>query len=264
MRPVRVIAPEGSIVNAAPPAAVAGATWRLAAHRRHAFARAGAGSARTHSRCQFRHHEQSHDRRNRSAPGPHLPPTPITKPSPAASGFAQSPGASGHHAHMTNSLNTPIEALEYAFPFRMIQYAIRRGSGGAGRIAAATASCAKSNCWRCAGHAACRSPHHAAMGIGGRRARRHRQNHDHRDTKKNSPANHTRTKGRYPHPHGIPRRRRVGLKLRAKKTTARTSSYSLEAALGPHTEIHRSHASGSSNKAFRRSTDLPRRNLCVP
>src|SRR5205807_1173277 len=34
------------------------------------------------------------------------------------------PGASGHHAHMTNSLNTPIEALEYAYPFRMIQYAI--------------------------------------------------------------------------------------------------------------------------------------------
>ncbi|HEY2419741.1 MAG TPA: hydantoinase B/oxoprolinase family protein, partial [Steroidobacteraceae bacterium] len=30
------------------------------------------------------------------------------------------------------SLNTPIEALEYAYPFRMIQYAIRPGSGGAG------------------------------------------------------------------------------------------------------------------------------------
>src|SRR6202023_1118048 len=47
----------------------------------------------------------------------------------------QSRGASGHHAHMTNSLNTPVEALEYAYPFRMIQYAIRRGSGGAGRHA---------------------------------------------------------------------------------------------------------------------------------
>jgi N-methylhydantoinase B len=34
---------------------------------------------------------------------------------------------------MTNSLNTPVEALEYAYPFRMIQYAIRRGSGGVGR-----------------------------------------------------------------------------------------------------------------------------------
>jgi N-methylhydantoinase B len=45
----------------------------------------------------------------------------------------QSPGASGHHAHMTNSLNTPIEALEYAYPFRMIRYAIRRSSGGEGK-----------------------------------------------------------------------------------------------------------------------------------
>ena len=45
----------------------------------------------------------------------------------------QSHGASAHHAHMTNSLNTPVEALEYAYPFRMIQYAIRRNSGGAGK-----------------------------------------------------------------------------------------------------------------------------------
>src|SRR5205823_698845 len=44
----------------------------------------------------------------------------------------QSAGASGHHAHMTNSLNTPVEALEYAYPFRVVQYALRRGSGGRG------------------------------------------------------------------------------------------------------------------------------------
>jgi N-methylhydantoinase B len=34
---------------------------------------------------------------------------------------------------MTNSLNTPIEALEYAYPLRVRRYAIRRGSGGKGR-----------------------------------------------------------------------------------------------------------------------------------
>ena len=33
---------------------------------------------------------------------------------------------------MTNSLNTPIEALEHAYPFRVVRYAIRRGSGGTG------------------------------------------------------------------------------------------------------------------------------------
>ncbi len=41
-------------------------------------------------------------------------------------------GASGVHSHMTNTLNTPIEALEHAYPFRINRYAIRRSSGGAG------------------------------------------------------------------------------------------------------------------------------------
>jgi N-methylhydantoinase B len=41
-------------------------------------------------------------------------------------------GLSGVHVHMTNSLNTPIEALEHAYPLRVRRYAIRRGSGGAG------------------------------------------------------------------------------------------------------------------------------------
>jgi N-methylhydantoinase B len=34
---------------------------------------------------------------------------------------------------MTNSLNTPVEALEYAYPFRMVRYALRKHSGGAGQ-----------------------------------------------------------------------------------------------------------------------------------
>ena len=41
-------------------------------------------------------------------------------------------GLSGVHVHMSNSLNTPVEALEHAYPFRITQYGIRRGSGGAG------------------------------------------------------------------------------------------------------------------------------------
>ena len=43
-------------------------------------------------------------------------------------------GASGVHTHMTNSLNTPIEALEYAYPLRLKKYCYRRGSGGVGNI----------------------------------------------------------------------------------------------------------------------------------
>ena len=42
-------------------------------------------------------------------------------------------GASAVHTHMTNTLNTPVEALEHAYPFRIGQYAIRTGSGGDGR-----------------------------------------------------------------------------------------------------------------------------------
>ena len=43
-------------------------------------------------------------------------------------------GISGIHTHMTNTLNTPIEALEFAFPLRMKRYALRRGTGGAGKF----------------------------------------------------------------------------------------------------------------------------------
>jgi len=42
-------------------------------------------------------------------------------------------GASGVHVHMSNTRNTPIEALEFAFPVRVERYALRRGSGGAGQ-----------------------------------------------------------------------------------------------------------------------------------
>ncbi len=42
------------------------------------------------------------------------------------------PGLSAVHTHMTNTRNTPIEALEHAYPFRISHYSVRRGSGGPG------------------------------------------------------------------------------------------------------------------------------------
>jgi N-methylhydantoinase B len=45
------------------------------------------------------------------------------------------PGGSALHSHMTNTLNTPAEALEHAYPFRIASYAVRRRSGGAGQHA---------------------------------------------------------------------------------------------------------------------------------
>ncbi len=44
----------------------------------------------------------------------------------------QGDGLSGAQVHMTNTLNTPVEALEIAFPFRLRRYALRSGSGGPG------------------------------------------------------------------------------------------------------------------------------------
>jgi N-methylhydantoinase B len=44
-----------------------------------------------------------------------------------------SPGLAAVHTHMTNTMNTPVEALEHSFPFLIDRYAIRHGSGGEGR-----------------------------------------------------------------------------------------------------------------------------------
>ncbi len=41
-------------------------------------------------------------------------------------------GLSGLHSHMTNTRNTPVEAIEYGLPLRVLTYALREGSGGAG------------------------------------------------------------------------------------------------------------------------------------
>lgn len=52
-----------------------------------------------------------------------------------AGGMGASPladGLSGVHVHMTNSLNTPVEALEHAYPLRILRYALRPNTGGRG------------------------------------------------------------------------------------------------------------------------------------
>ena len=64
-----------------------------------------------------------------------FPPRPFTYYETIAGGMGARPskdGADAIHTHMTNTLNTPVEALEYEFPVQVRRYAIRRGSGGAG------------------------------------------------------------------------------------------------------------------------------------
>lgn len=50
-----------------------------------------------------------------------------------AGAHARGPGASGLHSHMTNTRNTPIEVIESVYPLRVLTYALREGSGGDGR-----------------------------------------------------------------------------------------------------------------------------------
>jgi N-methylhydantoinase B len=48
-------------------------------------------------------------------------------------GRPTSDGSSGAHDHMSNTLNTPVEALESSYPLRVLRYQLRRGTGGVGR-----------------------------------------------------------------------------------------------------------------------------------
>ena len=48
-------------------------------------------------------------------------------------GRPQAPGLDGVHTHMTNTQNTPVEVLEHDYPVLIRRYALREGSGGAGR-----------------------------------------------------------------------------------------------------------------------------------
>lgn len=135
MRPVEVIAPEGTVVNATMPAAVAGGnvetSQRIVDVVLRALAQAlptqiPAASSGTMNNLTIGGIDP------RSAAGNRLPYTYYETIAGGLGGSPQGAGASAHHAHMTNSLNTPVEALEYAFPFRVVRYALRKNSGGRG------------------------------------------------------------------------------------------------------------------------------------
>ena len=98
-----------------------------------------------------------------------------TRRSAAARARARTPtGPSAVHVAMSNTLNTPVEALELAYPLRVERYALRLGSGGAGGTVAATASSASCACSSTAGSRSLgdrrRHAPRGAHGGGGRRA----------------------------------------------------------------------------------------------
>jgi N-methylhydantoinase B len=133
MRPIHVIAPEGTIVNARPPAAVAGGNVETSQRVVDVLLRALARA------IPDRIPAAASGTMNNLTIGGIDPRTgePFTYYETIAGGMGArpgKPGVSGVHTHMTNSLNTPAEALEYAYPLRVRSYSLRPDSGGEGKF----------------------------------------------------------------------------------------------------------------------------------
>src|SRR6202012_439585 len=129
----RVLAPLGTIVNAKLPAPVAGGNVEASQRITDALLRALAKAA------PHRVPAASYGTMSNLTVGGVDPRTnaPFTYYETTAGGMGARPrmdGIDGIHCHMTNSLNTPIEALEYAYPFRVRSYGYRKGSGGKGQF----------------------------------------------------------------------------------------------------------------------------------
>src|SRR5256714_2351979 len=132
IEPIEMVAPHGTVVNATPPASVAGGNVetsqrivdtvfkalaqaipdRIPAASQGTMNNLTIGGIDPRTGAEFSYYET------------------------VAGGMGARPvadGMSATHTHMTNSLNTPAEALEYAYPLRVREYRIRKGSGGKGK-----------------------------------------------------------------------------------------------------------------------------------
>jgi N-methylhydantoinase B/oxoprolinase/acetone carboxylase alpha subunit len=131
LRPLRIIAPDGLVVSALMPAAMAAGnvetSQRITDVLLGALAQVvpeaiPAASSGTMNNLSFGGHDTRRQR-------------PFAYYETIAGGMGAGPEHDGHsatHTHMTNSWNTPVEALEHQFPLRIREYSIRRGSGGEG------------------------------------------------------------------------------------------------------------------------------------
>ena len=132
MEPIEVVAPEGTVVNARHPASVAGGnvetSQRIVDVLFKALAQALPNKIPAASQGTMN---------NLTMGGmDHRTTSEFSYYETVAGGMGARPnrdGMSAVHTHMTNSLNTPAEALEYAYPLRVREYSIRKGSGGNGK-----------------------------------------------------------------------------------------------------------------------------------
>ena len=135
LRPISFTLPEGSVVNARPPRAVSAGNVEtsqrivdavlgaLASASGGLVERIPAASAGTMNNVTVGGFDAERGR-------------PFAYYETLAGGAGAGPAAGGLsavHTHMTNTMNTPVEALELTYPFRVREYSIRRGSGGGGR-----------------------------------------------------------------------------------------------------------------------------------
>ena len=124
--PIELVAPEGSAVNARPPAAVTAGnvetSQRIVDVVFGALRKAMPGVIPAASQGTMNNFSFGGDG--------------FAYYETIAGGMGARPGAdgvSGVHTHMTNTLNTPIEAMEHAYPVRVTEYRFRKNSGGRGR-----------------------------------------------------------------------------------------------------------------------------------
>jgi len=136
LAPLKIIAPPGSVVNALAPAAVAGGNVEtsqrivdvlLGALAKIEWGEAGAvvpaASQGTMNNLTIGGYDADRERT-------------FAYYETVGGGMGARPnsdGPSAAHSHMTNTLNTPIEALEFDYPLRLLRYELRPGSGGGGK-----------------------------------------------------------------------------------------------------------------------------------
>ena len=139
-RPVEVRAPEGTVVNPDPPAAVVGGNLEtsqrvtdvvLGALAECAPERVAAAGQGTMNNVTF----GGTDPREGVGDGDGARPWAFYETGGGGAGaHATGDGMDGVHVHMSNTLNTPAEVLETAYPLRVEAYSLREDSGGAGRF----------------------------------------------------------------------------------------------------------------------------------
>jgi N-methylhydantoinase B len=135
--PIQIIAPAGTVVNALPPSPVAGGNVETSQRIVDVLlgALAQACPEKIPAASQGTMNNVTIGGRDLSSPGSGG--AAFAYYETIGGGMGARPTGDGPgaiHSHMTNTLNTPVEALEYAYPLRVVRYSVREGSGGRGKF----------------------------------------------------------------------------------------------------------------------------------